>query len=44
MNGSTITVSKGGKVCTPQEILTVARSAKRGLLLEVVRVVPEQSA
>ncbi len=34
MNGA-ITVSKGGKVCTPQEILTVARSAKRGLLLEV---------
>jgi len=31
-----ITVPREGKVCLPQEILTVARSAKRGLLLEVI--------
>lgn len=31
-----ITVSPGGKICTPKEVLTIARSAQRGLLLEVV--------
>lgn len=30
-----ITVSAAGKVCTPREVLTIARSAQRGLLLEV---------
>ena len=29
-------VSVGGKVCSPREVLTIARSAQRGLLLEVV--------
>ena len=29
-------VSRGGKVCSPREILTIARSSQRGLLLEVV--------
>jgi len=31
-----INIPPGGKVCLPQKILTVARSAKRGLLLEVI--------
>lgn len=31
-----ITVSTGGKLCTPREVLTIAQSADRGLLLEVV--------
>lgn len=29
-------VAKGGKLCLPREILTVAQSAHRGLLLEVM--------
>lgn len=35
MDAIKITISKEGKVCVPNEILTIARSAKRGLLLEV---------
>lgn len=35
MDAIKINVSEGGKVCIPGEILTIARSAKRGLLLEV---------
>lgn len=30
-----ITVSERGKICTPREILTIARCLPRGLLLEV---------
>ena len=35
MDAIKITVPREGKVCIPNEILTIARSAKRGLLLEV---------
>lgn len=31
-----IQVSREGKVCLPREILTIARSSRRGMLLEVV--------